>query len=218
MSTIQQPPQYNPYGYGVPQPQTPPSNGLATGGFVTALVGAIVALIPIVGIVSWVICPVGLVLSIVGLTVASKSGGVGRGMGIAGVALAAGGLIICFLYAAAFSSAMSQAGRPSSTPSSSSPFSAAPAPVAPVVPSGPLTSVPSGTYEVGTGVGQVPPGSYVAPAGSSTCYYARLKNTDGGFDSIIDNKGEYGGGQVLLNVKSSDKALEVSGDCVFAKR
>lgn len=88
----------------------------------------------------------------------------------------------------------------------------------PPAPTGPLTAVPSGTYEVGSGDGQVAPGKYVAAPGSSSCYYARLRDLNGSFRSIIDNNGEYNGGQVILSVQSSDKALEVSGDCVFRKR
>ena len=39
---------------------------------------------------------------------------------------------------------------------------------------GPLTTVAPGTYEVGTGNGQIAPGKYFAPAPTSTapCYYA----------------------------------------------
>ena len=81
-----QPPYGQPYGpqqYGqLHPPQGPygqqPTNGMATAGFVVALVGAVLALIPFLGIVAWVISPVGLVLSIVGFTAATRRAGSAR--------------------------------------------------------------------------------------------------------------------------------------------
>lgn len=84
---------------------------------------------------------------------------------------------------------------------------------APAAASGPLTSFDDGTYEVGTGNGQVAPGKYRS-AGSSMCYYARLKNNDGELGDIIDNN--LGSGQKLLNVKKTDGYVEVRG-CTFTK-
>lgn len=100
-----------PYGYvqqpwSAPASAQPASNGLATGGFVVALVGAVLAFVPLLGVVAWVICPIGLVLSIVGLTVAVKRGA-GRGLAIAGVVLGAAGLLVCFLWLASFAAATS---------------------------------------------------------------------------------------------------------------
>lgn len=82
-------------------------------------------------------------------------------------------------------------------------------------PSGPLTTVGPGTYEVGTGDGQVAPGKYRSPGpDGAACYYARLKNNDGVLNDIIDN--EISQGQTLLTVKDSDGYLEVQG-CTFEK-
>jgi hypothetical protein len=106
------PPSYPPHGYA-PQPQ-PQSNGLATGGFVTALCGAVIALIPFLGIVSWVISPIGLILSIVGLVLAGRRQA-GRGLAIAGIVLGVLGLIICSIYLAAFGAAVEQVTTPSPT-------------------------------------------------------------------------------------------------------
>jgi hypothetical protein len=80
-------------------------------------------------------------------------------------------------------------------------------------PSGPLTSFSDGTYEVGTGDGQVAPGKYKSP-GASTCYWARLKSNDGSLGDILDNN--VGEGQMLLNVKDSDGYVEIRG-CEFTK-
>ena len=79
---------------------------------------------------------------------------------------------------------------------------------------GPLTAVGPGTYEVGTGNGQIAPGKYFSPASSSssTCYYARLRNNDGEADDIIAD--ELSHGQTIMTVRASDGYVTVSG-CTF---
>jgi hypothetical protein len=204
-------PQYQAYG---PHQE---SNGLATGGFVTALVGAVLALVPILGIVAWVISPVGLILSIVGMSAASRRGGTGKGLATAGIVLGAIGLLICMLWVAGFAAAADST-RTSGTTSSTAPSYSVPSYSAPAT----QTSVPgqygSGTHMVGTGAGEIAPGTYSAAAGSSACYYERLSSVDGEFSSIIANDGEYNGGPVTVQVKASDTAVQVSGDCVFTRR
>lgn len=80
-------------------------------------------------------------------------------------------------------------------------------------PSGPLTEFSDGTYEVGTGDGQVAPGRYKS-AGSSMCYWARLKKGNGEVGDISANN--VGSGQMILNVSPSDGFVEVRG-CTFTK-
>ncbi|GAA1285245.1 hypothetical protein Psi02_32320 [Planotetraspora silvatica] len=62
-----QPPAGGPYGYGTEPVKT--SNGLAVAGFVLA----------------FLVSPIGFILSIIGLVVAPKRGGKGRGLAIAGI-------------------------------------------------------------------------------------------------------------------------------------
>lgn len=93
----------------------------------------------------------------------------------------------------------------------------APAPAAaePVAASGgPLRSFSDGTYEVGTGDGQVAPGKYRSPGDGGMCYWARLKHNDGAFGDIIANN--LGQGQMILNVKASDGYVEIR-HCTFTK-
>jgi beta-lactam-binding protein with PASTA domain len=94
---------------------------------------------------------------------------------------------------------------------------APPAAAAPAKPQQ-LTEVSPGTYQVGTGDGQVAPGKYksTGPDGSNFagCYYARLKNNDGGLGDIIANN--ISQGPSIMNVKASDGYVEVNG-CTFAK-
>ena len=80
----------------------------------------------------------------------------------------------------------------------------------------PLTTVSPGTYEVGTGDGQVAPGKYksTGPDSGGACYYARLKNNDGGTGDIIANN--LSQGPSIMNVKASDGYVQVAG-CTFTK-
>ena len=78
---------------------------------------------------------------------------------------------------------------------------------------GPLTTFSDGTYEVGTGDGQVAPGKYKS-AGGGMCYWARLKHNDGAVGDIVANN--VGQGQMILNVAKSDGYVEIRG-CTFTK-
>lgn len=195
---------------GVPVPPPAPRNGLATGGFVVALIGAVLALIPIIGIVSWVLSPVGLVLSIAGLVAASRSG-VGRGLAIAGVVLGAVGLLICMIWVAALGSAASKTPSYSSGTYSSSSAGTSSAG------SSSAASLPAGTYGSGTyAVGsEIQPGTY-RTSGATWCYWARLSSADGELSSI--NANDNVDGSSTMVVKSSDKYVEFSGDCTWTKK
>ena len=98
-----QQPYYNPaqsQPYGQPQVnvtyqapiQAParPSNGIATGGFVCALLGLIFSWVPIAGWVLWVL---GLIFSIIGLALAPRRKA-GLGLAITGLILSLIGLIL----------------------------------------------------------------------------------------------------------------------------
>ena len=79
--------------------------------------------------------------------------------------------------------------------------------------SGPVTTFSDGTYEVGTGDGQIAPGKYKS-SGGGMCYWARLKHNDGAIGDIVDNN--VGQGQMILNVAKSDGYVEIRG-CTFTK-
>jgi len=69
-----------------------------------------------------------------------------------------------------------------------------------------------GTYEVGV---DVKPGTYVSPAPSDSCYWARMKAGDG-VDNIIDN--DNNSGQSVVTIKAGDKFFESSGCSDWTKR
>ena len=79
---------------------------------------------------------------------------------------------------------------------------------------GPLTSFSSGTWEVGT---DIQPGKYKTPGptGGGSCYWARLKTTDGSFDSIITNGNPEG--PATVTISKNDAAFETSGGCTWTK-
>ncbi|MCD2187786.1 hypothetical protein [Actinomycetospora soli] len=192
---------------GVPVPPPEPRNGVATAGFVVALIGAVLALIPIIGIVSWVLSPVGLVLSIAGLVAATRHG-VGRGLAIAGAVLGAVGLLICLIWVAAIGSAASTAPSYSSGTYSASSGSSG---------SSSAASLPAGTYGAGTyAVGsEIQAGTY-RTSGANWCYWARLSSADGELSSI--NANDNVDGSSTMVVKASDKYIEFSGDCTWTKK
>lgn len=71
-----------------------------------------------------------------------------------------------------------------------------------------------GTYQVGV---DVEPGTYVSKkSDSGNCYWARLKNGDGGSESIISNGNS--AGQVVVTIKKSDKFFESNGCSDWTKR
>jgi hypothetical protein len=71
-----------------------------------------------------------------------------------------------------------------------------------------------GTWKVGT---EIKAGTYTTTAGDFGCYWARLKNFDGDFSSIITNGNLDSGAHGRLTVKSTDKGLELSGGCQWRR-
>ncbi|HWO66632.1 MAG TPA: MmpS family transport accessory protein [Umezawaea sp.] len=94
-----------------PQLVVQPRNGVGTAGFVLGLVGFLFSFIPIIGVVAWPLVIVGLVLSVVGVTRASKGIANNRGLAIAGAVLSVIGLVVCVLWTALFGAAVSDADR-----------------------------------------------------------------------------------------------------------
>jgi hypothetical protein len=84
---------------------TPRKNGIATAGFVLALIGAALSFIPFVNWFGFVLAIVGLILAIVGLTKV-KALHTGKGLGIAAIVLAAFTFIMVPVITAAALSAI----------------------------------------------------------------------------------------------------------------
>jgi len=87
-------------------------------------------------------------------------------------------------------------------------------------PAGPLTSFGDGTHEVGTGAGQIPPGTYTATVPDQAfdlCYWARLKGFSGeGKDTIAFGAGNKGDKQ-RVTIAPTDKGFETKGCGTWSK-
>jgi len=73
-----------------------------------------------------------------------------------------------------------------------------------------------GTFAVPS---QVKPGTYrtVVPNDSINCYYERLKDASGTFDSIIANNNGSAGSQQIVQIKASDKFFKTEGCGTWTK-
>lgn len=95
----QAPPGYGPiHGYAQ-QPMQPQSNGIGTAGGVLGILALVFSIIPIIGLIAWILAPLGLVLGAIGTTRSPK------GLAVTGVVTSAIALIICFSWAASFADA-----------------------------------------------------------------------------------------------------------------
>ncbi len=72
------------------------TNGMATAGFVLALITLFFGWVPVLGWIMWVL---GLIFSSVGLAKAKSVGGKGRGLAIAGLIISLLGVIMILLLA-----------------------------------------------------------------------------------------------------------------------
>ncbi len=73
------------------------SNGMATAGFVLALITVFLGWIPVLGWILWVL---GLIFSSVGLAKAKKVEGKGKGLAIAGLVISLIGIVVIILLGA----------------------------------------------------------------------------------------------------------------------
>lgn len=86
-------------------------------------------------------------------------------------------------------------------------------------PTGPLTSFSDGTFEVGTGVGQVVPGVYksTVPTTSRNCYWERQKKVGGSFEDIAANGNQGTGTPVIVTIADADKGFKSQGCGTWVK-
>ena len=105
--------------------------------------------------------------------------------------------------------------QPANAPQPTKPaaVSAAAAPQTPAPEVKYVTGWVDGTYMVGTGANQIPPGTYETHGQVDHCYWARLRDTTGSFSAIIANDNVQGHG--ILTILPSDKAVEFSGGATW---
>ena len=115
------------------------------------------------------------------------------------LALLTGALTLAACGAAIDNAATSPTDDPSASSSPTRTRSRAAAPVA-----------QEGTLEVGK---DIRPGTYkgTVPADSIGCYWARLKGTSGQLEDVISNGLAQAGQRVIVTVKATDKAVQLTG-------
>jgi len=74
-------------------PQASQSNGMAVASLVLGILSILFGWIPIIGLVSWILAPLGLVLSVLAMNKSAS-----KGLAIAGVVCSSIGLLICILW------------------------------------------------------------------------------------------------------------------------
>ncbi len=79
-----------------------PGPGMAAASLILGVFGLMVVWIPLIGMIAWVLSPLGLVLGLVALRNPA-----GRGVAIAGVTCSAIGLLACFGWAMLFGASVS---------------------------------------------------------------------------------------------------------------
>lgn len=81
------------------------SNGLAIASLVLGILSIVFGIIPVIGLISWILAPVGLVLGFMALGKPT-----GRGMAIGGTVTSGIGLLICILWVVGLGAAISTSG------------------------------------------------------------------------------------------------------------
>lgn len=83
---------------------SPPSTGLAVGSLVTGIIGLLLALIPVIGLISWILAPAGLIMGVIAVNKPA-----GKGLAIGGIVTSAIALIICVLWVVGIGAIMGSA-------------------------------------------------------------------------------------------------------------
>jgi hypothetical protein len=92
-----------PQGYQGASAQ-PQNNGMGVAGFVCGLVGLVFSFIPLIGLISWPLVIIGIVLSGIGINYVNQGRADNKGLAIAGLVVSIVGLVICILWAVAIGS------------------------------------------------------------------------------------------------------------------
>ncbi|MGZ9113393.1 MAG: hypothetical protein ACXW3K_02120 [Brevundimonas sp.] len=87
---------------GGPYPLQPQTNGLAIASLVIGIIALVLSWIPLIGFISWILAPAGLIMGFIAL---GKP--VSKGMAVGGLITSALALLICILWVVGLGAAMS---------------------------------------------------------------------------------------------------------------
>ena len=82
------------------------TNGLGIAALITGIIALVLSIIPLIGIISWLLAPIAIILGIIGMNQNAP-----RGTAIGGLATGGLALIICILWAVLFGYAVSETAR-----------------------------------------------------------------------------------------------------------
>ena len=105
-----------PQGWAPPPSAPAPKNGFGTTALVLGILGALFSFIPFIGVVAWPLVILGLIFGIIGFLRSRSGKATNGGVAIAGAVLSLIGLVICVVYASAFTSAVSNLPAAPATP------------------------------------------------------------------------------------------------------
>ncbi|MGD0834424.1 MAG: DUF4190 domain-containing protein [Candidatus Dormibacteria bacterium] len=91
-----------PYGAPSPSMVAAPTNGTATAAGTVGIIALVLSLIPVINLISWPLSIAAIVLGAIGVPRASRLGGMGRRMAIAGLVLGMLASGIAILYIALY--------------------------------------------------------------------------------------------------------------------
>lgn len=190
-----------------PYPSAPPpvpaaKNGFGTTALVLGIIGILVAWIPIIGFLGFVLGGLAIVFGGIAVYRAHAGKASNKVMSYFGLALGIAAFVISLVTWGAFVGYVDEhVDQP--YPAGSGGAAGAPAAPGPIQPG---TIPGDGTFLVGT---DVQPGTYRSDAGSYGCYYARLSDTSGAPGSIITNN--LSQGPLVVTIDDSDAAFETRG-------
>lgn len=87
---------------GGPYPLQPRSNGLAIASLVVGIIALVLSWIPLIGFISWLLAPAGLIMGFIAL-----GNPVSKGVAVGGLITSALALLICILWVVGLGAAMS---------------------------------------------------------------------------------------------------------------
>lgn len=91
-----------------PQPAAPPSTGLAIGSLVVGIIALLLAIIPIIGMLSWILAPAGLIMGVLAVNKPA-----GKGLAIGGIVTSVLALLVCILWVVGMGAMFAAAGASS---------------------------------------------------------------------------------------------------------
>lgn len=203
-----------------------PSNGMGTAGLVLGILALTFSVIPLVGVVSWFLWPLGVIFALIGLQRARSFAATNRGAALAGLITSLVAAGICLLWTIAFIGAAASGPKPpsrSATQASTGTVStvAASAPgtasAAAPKPAGPATTFGDGMWVVGE---DIVAGTYRSPGATPGLFdicSVSTYSTDTADGHVLDWQTANTGEPVRIKVSGSVKSVKSVGCEPFAK-